>query len=375
MRVNVDNSDPAFRLAPEAVVDVVVRDHQFSNLRIGEDDTSIHLKDEASELLIDSNPHGDGIQVVANDRDQTITLEALVKTEGTVHVDAAGGNDTVVVHGDRFDSINGGEGIDQLVLGISKPVELAEFLAGRVSGFEEIVIALDSPLELTIDAGRVADLASAGTLLIQAGAEQELSFLNGGVASEPIMVGEQFAQVIAVGDDEIYVVSGAPWRNVYDHWDVNYNGGVTSLDALVIVNELARVIDPLLPMPITLENFSGAYFDVSGDGRITALDALRVINEIARRLLNEEGEAIAVDILWNNSSNHSDAKYEIESIDSDAQGVPTVRPSSKIVSIATVNDEAIRELSQTSDVDSVADVPSSLIQPLLTDSVELKSKV
>jgi hypothetical protein len=47
--------------------------------------------------------------------------------------------------------------------------------------------------------------------------------------------------------------------------------------------------------PLSVENWPGAYFDHNGDDRATALDALRVINELARVDIDpesSEGETV-----------------------------------------------------------------------------------
>lgn len=68
--------------------------------------------------------------------------------------------------------------------------------------------------------------------------------------------------------------------------------GATSLDALLIVNELATarvhdratgrlnlITDDVAPPP---------FYDVNGDGNVTALDALQVLNRIQNPALDPE---------------------------------------------------------------------------------------
>ncbi|MBM4088892.1 MAG: tandem-95 repeat protein, partial [Planctomycetes bacterium] len=74
------------------------------------------------------------------------------------------------------------------------------------------------------------------------------------------------------------IVDPFPWRNPRNPLDVNDDGSVTPIDALLIINSLnfdgARPlpnppIPPLVPPP---------YYDTSGDNRIDPIDALLVIN-------------------------------------------------------------------------------------------------
>jgi hypothetical protein len=76
-----------------------------------------------------------------------------------------------------------------------------------------------------------------------------------------------------------------PWQNFLRPSDINNDGAVTALDALVIINELARnlYIDATtrgLLDPLQVTAWPGIYFDQNGDDRATALDALRVINRL-----------------------------------------------------------------------------------------------
>ncbi len=70
----------------------------------------------------------------------------------------------------------------------------------------------------------------------------------------------------------------------FDPNDVNRDGSVTPLDALLIINWLARPqVDPSADIPAGL--------DVTGDGLVSPLDALRVINRIARVQFSSSGAA------------------------------------------------------------------------------------
>ena len=85
----------------------------------------------------------------------------------------------------------------------------------------------------------------------------------------------------------IDIVTEQTWQNPVDRHDVNDAGGVTALDALLIINELSRVTvhDPQndnMLFPITDSVGPPPYYDVTGDGRVSALDALHVINRMGR---------------------------------------------------------------------------------------------
>ena len=77
------------------------------------------------------------------------------------------------------------------------------------------------------------------------------------------------------------------WQNPIDRFDVDDKGSVSTLDALIVINELARVSvhDPITNKlaEITDEVGPPPFYDVTGDGFITPLDALHVINQLARQ--------------------------------------------------------------------------------------------
>jgi hypothetical protein len=83
----------------------------------------------------------------------------------------------------------------------------------------------------------------------------------------------------SITDTFIITVSdnGSPYHNDGNPYDVNRNGEITSLDALIVINYL----NVYGPGPVG-QGEPGYGYDVNGDGMVTALDALLILNEIAR---------------------------------------------------------------------------------------------
>ena len=69
--------------------------------------------------------------------------------------------------------------------------------------------------------------------------------------------------------------------------DVNASGDVTVLDALVVINDIAREGARILQADELLTTF----IDVTNDGRVSSLDALRVLNRLSLISGGGEGEA------------------------------------------------------------------------------------
>ena len=339
--VSVDeaNSDPLFALSDEASVSVTLQDHLPESLQVSEDDASVFVKDVAADAEIQRGSHAEGIEVVANDLPQTFTVESLERTSGPVSVDAAGGDDSVILRGTRFTMLQGGDGYDRLVLNLAGPGELVDLLSQRVDGFEEIVVSSELQAALTIDLEQLDSLVTSDdVLLVRKEQDQTLSFQGDGSLGQPVLVAEEFAQVVFVNDLRVHVISASPWQNVLDQWDVDNSGDVTSLDALLIVNQLPRSEGSKLPPPTSLSQFTGSYFDVSGDGNLTSIDALRVINEVARRLLAGEGEPTLFFDAVDQDSEGAFAQRQLPDLNSLAPA------SRKLTLVSTNHDEAIRQL-------------------------------
>jgi len=80
-------------------------------------------------------------------------------------------------------------------------------------------------------------------------------------------------------------IAGAGWTNFVNRFDVNRNGGVTAVDALVIINELnapkfSSGETSELQDPNAVSEFPDVFYDTNGDGRVSAVDALQVINRL-----------------------------------------------------------------------------------------------
>ncbi|MEZ6089617.1 MAG: clostripain-related cysteine peptidase [Pirellulaceae bacterium] len=76
------------------------------------------------------------------------------------------------------------------------------------------------------------------------------------------------------------------WQNPRNRLDVNNGGTVTPLDALIVLNRLARQ-GTHLPW---ISTHPDRYYDTSGDGILTPLDALIILNGLAKLSFGGEGE-------------------------------------------------------------------------------------
>lgn len=99
--------------------------------------------------------------------------------------------------------------------------------------------------------------------------------------------------VMLVGPDNDRTVDAGLWRtwqNPRNPLDVNDDGRVVPLDALLLINDInSRSVRPL-PIPPVAPLLPPPYLDVNGDGEIAALDVLIVINYLNSASVGGEGE-------------------------------------------------------------------------------------
>jgi hypothetical protein len=92
------------------------------------------------------------------------------------------------------------------------------------------------------------------------------------------------------------LLATSPLQNPLRHGDVNTDGNVTPLDALLILSRLARAqregISGGVPVELLVDQSPRFYYDTDGNGRVEPLDALIVLNRIARDSRQGAGESL-----------------------------------------------------------------------------------
>ena len=157
--------------------------------------------------------------------------------------------------------------------------------------------------QVTLDAEAVSAAASEGRLRTVVGGNDSIRLdpvTDWRMGPTSVNEGRFLQSLINVSGvtDTIEVDSASPWRNLVNPLDVNNNGEVSSNDALLVVNELfrARYSDRSsgdLVDPLTVSAWPDFYFDQTADGKVTSLDALRIINFLARNGGGEPSSAMS----------------------------------------------------------------------------------
>jgi GEVED domain/Dockerin type I domain len=109
-------------------------------------------------------------------------------------------------------------------------------------------------------------------------------------SGDPTLIGDElFAKLETTGSFfQTNINAGNGWQNILEPNDIDNDGLVTPLDALVVMNGIrrGRYFDRATGDLVSIDQadpFPGEYYDQDGDNKITPLDALKVFNTIRRR--------------------------------------------------------------------------------------------
>ncbi|MEM1067856.1 MAG: GEVED domain-containing protein [Planctomycetota bacterium] len=253
---------------PQVTVEVV------NGELIIESPTMVQFRGPADEV--------DSLELIGTDADETISIDlgSFPIPSGGLQLQGEGGRNTLQLVGDN---------------------SMLDLLAPETQITEIDVIDLSDPdrTNVALDASIIASLQPVDNRLeVLLDVEDVLSFsdFDEWRMTEPVLVDGVFRLVAShqFSAAQFEARTPRPWQNPASVNDINNDGNIAALDALVIINELDRRAfsqpDGLLDDPLSLPQWPNLYYDHSGDNLVSALDALRVINRIAA---SPEGELIA----------------------------------------------------------------------------------
>ena len=120
--------------------------------------------------------------------------------------------------------------------------------------------------------------ANALTFVVPGTAAQGTTFARFRFSSSGGLLPTGFASDGEVEDYRVNI-SGNPWRNPVTSRDVNNDGAISAVDALVLINAINRGDFPAQsPLPSPPNRPVPPYLDTNGDGYLTSGDVLLVIN-------------------------------------------------------------------------------------------------
>ncbi|MEZ6091390.1 MAG: GEVED domain-containing protein [Pirellulaceae bacterium] len=206
--------------------------------------------------------------------------------------------DDVFVLGSGVDNsvlwvVEAGSGEDQVVW--RRPDSVIDLQAYRdqLRQIEILNVADATDATVRLNQQAVIDVTSELNRLDVVLADESLLQLEGvweSKGSEPASwngsTSDVFVQVVQQQQATLRLTGKGDWTNHLNHLDVNASGLVTSIDALIVINELAKQrfieSESKLIAAGQADPFPGLYLDTNSDGRLTPLDALLVLNAIAR---------------------------------------------------------------------------------------------
>ena len=235
-----------------------------------------------TEMLRVSTTSIGSLTLAGRDIDQLLTVDFV----DTAVLPASG----LILHG-------GGGSNTTRFLGDDTTLDLTG-VAISIENFGTLDLANSVNQSITLDAATIKKMSPVeNQLMVFLNDEDQLNFSDlPNWNLEPASVIESsFTQTATheVTNSIVNVRPASPWQNFLRASDVNGDNRVTTLDALLVINELGQhaYSDPItsqLNDPLETGTFPGFYFDQNGSNFITTLDALLILNELATN--SAEGE-------------------------------------------------------------------------------------
>jgi hypothetical protein len=257
-------------------------------LEVHRSDESLQLRRSADGLVLRASSNDESsFRLVSGSFSETIEVSLGLLNGNDVEVDAAEGDDVFLVT-DTSDtpsatlSLNGNSGFDTVRL--DDGIRILEMNSLSLDSIERIDLRNDSAVRFQIDLDTLISIDSPVQVLSDN--DDVVGLSDGFVPGDPVMQPEFFHRLVN-GNTEVHWSNGRNWTNPITPFDVNADGSVSALDALIIINRLNRQTTQVLPAPTEQADF--AYYDVTVDGNATALDALQVINALNRASSNVVG--------------------------------------------------------------------------------------
>ncbi|MDZ4783161.1 MAG: dockerin type I domain-containing protein [Planctomycetia bacterium] len=254
---------------------------------------SVEMSPEGVAVVVWSG-FGDQVDATPESGDQSDSAGVffqgiqLLAPVGDIDVLGSGGS---ILDGETETSLEAGTRLGEALAGEGRTNR--EFVI-RNAGFGRLRFAGDP--SVTVEGGEEGEFTVADLDVDYLDPGDSVAFV---LSFAPAAVGMRSATVTVHTDDTDegpfqFAVVGVglapthPWRNPDNPYDVNGDGIVSGLDALIIINRLNKHGPHSLPPPDEGQK-PPPYYDVNGDNKLTALDALQTIN-----VLNKQRQSLAI---------------------------------------------------------------------------------
>ncbi len=163
-------------------------------------------------------------------------------------------------------------------------VDFTNFPNGALIGLQSVDFSAAIPQVFVFNAGNIANLNPDKSIRIHLGTQDIVQSNPSWVLHTRQLENNALVHVFRQTGSIVKINSPSPWQNPMNRYDVDGDGNLSPLDALVVINHLNRlsgtnpngslpVFDPKFP----LEQF---FVDVNGSNSCEPLDVLEIINQI-----------------------------------------------------------------------------------------------
>ena len=191
---------------------------------------------------------------------------------------------------DRFSGIVLEAGVDAVNYNFAERGLLPELISKRLfvasaQDIADFAMHFDEGLSLSTD-------PESEPFVIRHDETHTVQYGSGWSVDRPEIINGRFMHVLRQSDSELRIANTRPWQNPLDNLDSNFDGFVTPLDALIIINTLNADGARPLTVPDSEETLPVYYFDTNGDNFVSPIDALVTINRLNQpAAVYAEGEA------------------------------------------------------------------------------------
>lgn len=210
-----------------------------------------------------------------------IFIEQLSATKRPIEVQTSPLDDRVFVTASPTIHLNMGAGRDTLGPTAPMVLDLGE-LSDWLTSVEIIDLRHPTVATLLVDAESIKAISGAQGLYVLSSTEDVVDLtLEEWTAARPTLTSANRLHHLSVDEVIMDLEDGFGWKNPLQPADVNRDGLVSAIDALLIVNLLnagSRELSVADPLAAQAE-----YVDTNGDNFLSAIDALLVINLLNQR--------------------------------------------------------------------------------------------
>lgn len=211
-----------------------------------------------------------------------LTVEQSLAVAKSIEIKMSPLDDQLSIDAAPLVSIRMGAGRDTLVPMGPMQLKLPE-LKNTVSGVDVIDLSGSGAVTLVADSASVRAVSDAKKLTVVASAEDEVDLSSESWnALAPVAAGTRRLHELSLADVILELDNGLGWHNPLKALDVNRDGSISPIDALLIINVLNQAGSR--PLSATDSTVAQAeYVDTSSDNFVSPIDALLIINDINSR--------------------------------------------------------------------------------------------